>query len=123
VFYSAKLWCGGCGNGLVAFVIAVDGERLVLFCLQCGTWYPSIDHDANRKLLDWTVAEGPDLQLAGGDCSVKFPQARWATADEIRDFGWAEVMNPEPCCWLPETLESTAQWEERLRGDPSWKRK
>ena len=56
----------------------------MLFCVQCGTWYASTEHH-NHQLSDSTAAEGPDLRLAGCDCSVKFPPARWATAEEVRE--------------------------------------
>jgi hypothetical protein len=120
VFYRSRLGCYACSNGLVAFVVAADGKRLVLFCLQCGTWYPSVEHNANLELLDSTVAEGPDLQLIGCDCSVKFPPARWATAEEVRDFGWTDYLDPEPNRWSPAQEWSEAEWAARLRGVDVW---
>jgi hypothetical protein len=119
VFFSPTLGCSRCGSGIVAFVVAADGKRLVLFCVQCGTWYASIEHHSHQ-LLDWTLAEGPDLQLAGCDCSVKLPPARWATAEEVRAFGWGDYLNPEPICWSPDQVWSTAEWEARLRGVDVW---
>lgn len=120
MFYSPKLGCSICSYGLVAFVVAAGGKRLVLFCLQCGTWYPSIEHNANLELLDSTVAEGPDLQLVGFDCSVKFPPARWATAEEVRAYGWGDYLHPEPNRWLPDQTWSEAEWTARLRGMDVW---
>jgi len=120
VFYSPTLRCAICGNGLVAFVVAADGKRLVRFCVQCGTWYPSVDHNADLELLGATVAEGPDLQLVGCDCSVKFPPARWATAEEVRDFGWSDYLNPEPNRWSPDQVWSEGEWAARLRGMDVW---
>jgi hypothetical protein len=120
MFYSPRLGCSACGNGLVAFVVAADGKRLVLFCLQCGTWYPSVEHNANLELLDSTLAEGPDLQLVGCDCSVKFPPARWATAEEVREFGWGDYLHPEPNHWSPDWAWSEGEWAARLRGVDVW---
>jgi hypothetical protein len=119
VFYRPKLGCSVCGNGLVAFVVAADGKRLVLFCIQCGTWYASIEHE-NYQLSDSTVAEGPDLHLVECDCSVKFPPARWATAEEVRDFGWGDYLDPEPIRWLPDQLWPAEEWAARLRGVDVW---
>jgi hypothetical protein len=120
MFYSPTLGCSTCGNGLVAFVVAADGKRLVLFCVQCGTWYPSVEHNPSRELLDSTVAEGPDLHHVGCDCSVKFPPARWATAEEVRHYGWAEYLLPEPNRWSPEKWWPEAEWAARLRGVDVW---
>jgi hypothetical protein len=119
VFYRTTLGCSVCGNGLVAFVVAADGQRLVLFCVQCGTWYASIDHH-NHQLSDSIAAEGPDLHLGGCGCSVKFPPARWATAEEVRDFGWGDYLDPEPNLWSPHQAWSEAEWAARLRGVDVW---
>jgi hypothetical protein len=120
MFSSARLGCSICGNGLVAFVVAADGQRLVLFCLQCGTWYVSVEHNANCELADSTAAEGPDLHLVGCDCYVKWPPARWATAQEVRAYGWGDYLNPEPNHWAPDQVWSEAEWSARMRGVDVW---
>jgi hypothetical protein len=119
MFYSPTLGCSVCDNGFVAFVVAADGKRLVLFGVQCGTWYASIEHH-NHQLSDSTAAEGPDLQLVACDCSVKFPPARWATAEEVRDFGWGDYLNREANRWSPDQVWPEAEWAARLRGVDVW---
>jgi hypothetical protein len=117
VFLSASLGCGCCGNGLVAFVLAADGRRVVMFCLNCGTWYPTPDHDADGDLLDGADAGGEDLVLSGAGCSVRFPPARWATADEVTVFGWGEYLDPSCPAGNPWLPEREPWWEKRIRGD------
>jgi hypothetical protein len=56
----------------VAFVLAADGRTAVLFCLNCGTWYPSAAHDGDGELLDGTCAEDPVLVLPEVGYSVRF---------------------------------------------------
>lgn len=116
VFLSASLGCGGCGNGLVAFVLAADGRRVVMFCLNCGAWYPTPAHDANGELLAGVDAEGDDLVLIGVGCSVRFPAARWATADEVKSFGWGEYLDPRDPAGHPWLPEREPWWETRVRG-------
>ena len=115
MFQSTTLGCGRCGNGLVAFVLAADGGRVVLFCMNCGTWYPSADHDEQGELLDGTTPEGPEWVLPGSDCSVRFPPARWATAEEVREFGWGSYLDVHalPPTWSPE---DQPWWPERVWG-------
>ncbi len=114
MFQCARFWCDCCGNGLVAFVLAADGRRVVMFCLNCGTWYPSDAHDRDGALLVATPAEGPDLVLRGVGISVRFPPARWATAEEVRGFGWGDHLDKgPPPDWRPEDQE---WWPRRLWG-------
>ena len=112
----ARFWCGGCGNGLVAFVLCADGQRVVMFCLNCGTWYPTDAHSVEGELLLGATAEGPDLALGEAGVSVRFPPARWATAEEVRGFGWGNYLDTEglPPDWQPECQE---WWPRRLRGE------
>jgi hypothetical protein len=119
VFHSTTLGCSTCGSGIVAFVVAAESRHLVLFCIQCGAWYATAEHH-NHQLTDLTSAEGPDLRLAGCDCSVKFPPARWATAEEVRDFGWGDYLAPEPNPWSPDKAWPEAEREARLRGVDVW---
>jgi hypothetical protein len=51
---------------------------------------------------------------------VKFPPARWATAEEVRAYGWGDYLKPEPIDWSPEKVWPAAEWEARLRGVDVW---
>jgi hypothetical protein len=115
MFHSTSLGCGCCGNGLVAFVLTADGRRLVLFCLNCGTWYPSVNHDAVGELQDCTAPEGSELILPEAGCSIRFPPARWATVEEVRAYGWGDYLDQRypGHNWSPEERE---WWPERIRG-------
>lgn len=119
MFHSARLGCGGCGNGLVAFVLAADGRSVVQFCLNCGNWYATTACDADGELLEGTGPQGPDLALPEIGCSVRFPPARWATADEVRAFGWGEYLNPRAPAGHAWSPEREPWWEDRVRGKVS----
>ncbi len=124
MFYSTTLGCGSCGNGLLAFVLAGDQRTVVLFCLNCGTWYPSVD-EINEH---WEIAEGlnydghddglviapsGDLVIQAIASSVTFPPARWATADEVKAFGWERYLDLTAHNWRPEQAD---WWRERVLG-------
>ncbi len=115
MFQGTSLGCGCCGNGLVAFVLASDGSSVVLFCLNCGTWYASVAHDASGELFDTVTPEGTEMALPGSDCSVRFPPARWATVEEVRAAGWGDYLDGRfrPPDWSPE---NEPWWPTRVRG-------
>ena len=102
---------------MVVFVLAANGRRVVLFCLNCGTWYTTIAHDGDGELLESTTPEGPALVLPEIGCSVRFPPARWATPDEVRAFGWGEYLDPRYPAGHPWLPEREPWWEDRVRGN------
>ena len=88
-----------------------------MFCLNCGTWYPTPAHDAAGELLDGTGPKEPDLVLPEVGCSVRFPPARWATDDEVRAFGWGAHLDPRCPAGHPWLPECEPWWEARVRGE------
>jgi hypothetical protein len=108
-----------CGNGIVGFVLAADGQRVVMVCINCGTWYPSAEHDVDRVLLFDSLPQGPDRVLPSIGCSVLFPPARWATGDEVRAFGWGDLIDPQYPDGFPlfDDIELLERVQARLRGE------
>ena len=128
MFHNPKFSCDRCGSGLMAFVMAGDHKTVVLFCLNCGTWYANIENDRVRRAdgmnlsnPDHPVIKEPIEETASGEiiltelgCCVSFPPARWATEEEIINFGWGRHLSDQHANdWLPECRD---WWSRRVRG-------
>ena len=128
MFHNPNFTCDRCGNGLMAFVMTSDQKTIVLFCLNCGTRYTKIENDRvdratgiNLNNPDHPVIKEPIEETASGEivltelgCSVSFPPARWATEEEIINFGWAKYLSDKHTNnWLPEGKN---WWSRRIRG-------
>ena len=75
--------------GQIGFLVCSDGKSLVLECNECGSiWlYPDPINGLNIVDLD-----PPDYILSDLGCSAKSPPARWATRQEVIDYGWADYI-------------------------------
>jgi hypothetical protein len=85
-FWYAAVICPSCQAGELAFVLAADGQTLVLFCCECDACY--LD-PAEVTAAAAVIPEPPEFRVAG--VSVRFPEARWATAAEVNARGWAST--------------------------------
>lgn len=83
--YYVDQYCPICQTGTVCFRICSDNKHIVLMCDECDSiWLdPNIIEATN---VVYPVA--PNFTIPGLTCSVKSPQSRWATKQEIAKQKW-----------------------------------
>jgi hypothetical protein len=62
---------------------------IVLACDECDAVYTT---PSNVKLEQAVCPQSPDFIIPGLSCSLRFPEARFATKDEIESKGWGELI-------------------------------
>lgn len=78
--------------GQIGFRLCSDGKTIVLMCDECGAVWLSpefIEADNFLRVLP------PNFVIPGIQCSVQFPESRWATRNEIIQYGWGNFILAE----------------------------
>jgi hypothetical protein len=88
-YWYAKGVCPVCYASTLGFVVGSDGRRVLLLCCECDACY---QEPAPVGWEQATFPSSPAFFVEELGCSVKFPEARWATQKEIEDRGWGEFV-------------------------------
>lgn len=78
--------------GQIGFRLCSDGKTIVLMCDECDAVWLDPQNLEGESFLS---LQSSDFIVPGTDCSVRFPESRWATRDEIVNFGWEKFIVDE----------------------------
>ena len=78
--------CPICRYGVVGFRKCSDNSTIVLMCDECDSiWLDPQRVDDNTVL----YSSPPEYLVPTLECSIKSPQSKWATQEEVAEKGWA----------------------------------
>lgn len=87
--FNIDSYCPICCEGTIGFVLCSDQKTMVLVCDECeSTWLDP----SNVSPIQVLYPKAPDFKVPGLECSIKAPDARWATREEIMQKGWGHYI-------------------------------
>jgi hypothetical protein len=76
-------------DGEIGFRLCADGKTIILMCDECHAVWLDPEHLEIERFLS---PQPPEFVVPGLKCSVRFPESRWATREEVTNYGWSDYI-------------------------------